>query len=134
QADFAETIRTGGDTLLTLINDILDFSKIEAGKLELEKQPFDLRQCMEEALDLVAIKAAEKNLELAYLIDDATPNTLICDVTRLRQILVNLPNNAVKFTDHGETVLSVRTRLLKHKPDENQTSQNGDVQSSLSPY
>jgi PAS domain S-box-containing protein len=107
QHDFAETIRTSGDALLAIINDILDFSKIEAGKLELEKQPFDLRQCIEEALDLVALKAAEKKLELAYLIDDSTPNALVGDVTRLRQILANLLSNAVKFTERGEVVLSV---------------------------
>jgi len=110
QKDFAETIRTGGDTLLMIINDILDFSKIEAGKLELEQQPFELRQCLEEALDLVAVKAAEKELELAYLIDDSTPSDLISDVTRLRQILVNLLNNAVKFTERGEVVVEVRSK------------------------
>jgi PAS domain S-box-containing protein len=129
QHDFAETIRTSGDNLLTVINDILDFSKIEAGKLELETQPFDLRQCIEESLDLVAIKAAEKKLELAYLIDDSTPSALVGDVTRLRQILVNLLNNAVKFTDQGEIVLSVRSHLLKPKRAETQESQAGDIQS-----
>ncbi|MFN8453657.1 MAG: PAS domain S-box protein [Anaerolineae bacterium] len=115
QYDFAQTIRTSGDTLLTIINDILDFSKIEAGKLELEKQPFDLHQCFEESLDLVAIKAAEKKLDLAYLIDDSAPHRLNGDVTRLRQILVNLLNNAVKFTDQGEVVLSVTSHSLKPK-------------------
>jgi|GEM_PF-348365 len=120
QQEFAETIRSGGDTLLTLINDILDFSKIEAGRLELEKQVFDLRECIESALDLVAIKAAEKNLELAYTIGELTPSALVGDVTRLRQILVNLLNNAVKFTDTGEIILSVMSRVLKSKPNNGQ--------------
>ncbi len=112
QRDYVETIRSSGDALLTIINDILDFSKIEAGKLELETQPFDLRDCVEECLDLVAVKAAEKGLDLAYIIDDETPNTLIGDVTRLRQILVNLLSNAVKFTERGEVVVSVTSRPL----------------------
>ncbi|RMG45226.1 MAG: PAS domain S-box protein [Acidobacteria bacterium] len=110
QREFVETIRTSGDALLTIINDILDFSKIEAGKMELEQQPFDLRDCVEEALDLVATKAAEKRLDLAYLIDPSVPGTLIGDVTRLRQILVNLLSNAVKFTHQGEVVVSVTNR------------------------
>ncbi|MFN8455281.1 MAG: response regulator [Anaerolineae bacterium] len=107
QRDFVETIRASGDALLAIINDILDFSKIEAGKLELENQPFDLRDCLEEALDLMAAKSGEKSLDLAYLIDDATPNTFLGDVTRLRQILVNLLSNAVKFTQQGEVVVKV---------------------------
>jgi PAS domain S-box-containing protein len=123
QHDFAETIRTSGDALLTIINDILDFSKIEAGKLELEKQPFDLRQCIEESLDLVSLKAAEKKLELVYLIGESTPGALVGDVTRLRQILVNLLSNAVKFTDEGEIVLSVRSQPLKRWPSEGQEKQ-----------
>lgn len=121
QQEFAETIRSGGETLLTLINDILDFSKIEAGRLELEKQAFDLRECIESALDLVAIKAADKNLELAYTIGELTPSALVGDVTRLRQILVNLLNNAVKFTDAGEIILSVMSRVLKSRPNDGQT-------------
>jgi PAS domain S-box-containing protein len=116
QADFAQTVRTSGEALLTIINDILDFSKIEAGKLELEKQAFDLRQCLEEALDLVSIKAAEKKLDLIYSIGEATPSVLIGDVTRLRQILVNLLSNALKFTEQGEVVLSVRGQPLKRSP------------------
>ncbi|HAJ60388.1 MAG TPA: hypothetical protein DCP31_14890, partial [Cyanobacteria bacterium UBA8543] len=73
QQDFAETIRSSGEALLTIINDILDFSKIESGKLDLEEQPFDLRTCIEEALDLVAARAAEKKLELAYQFASGTP-------------------------------------------------------------
>jgi PAS domain S-box-containing protein len=107
QRDFAETIRRSSDDLLTIINDILDFSKIEADKLELENQPFDLRECLESSLDLLAPRAGEKGLELAYLIDAQVPSTLVGDVTRLRQILVNLVSNAVKFTERGEIVVSV---------------------------
>ncbi|KAF0249293.1 MAG: multi-sensor hybrid histidine kinase, partial [bacterium] len=107
QRDFVETIRASGDSLLVIINDILDFSKIEAGRLSLELQPFDLRKCIEQSLDLLATKAAEKGLELAYLIDNNTPITIISDVTRLRQILVNLLGNAVKFTSKGEVFISV---------------------------
>ncbi len=107
QREFVETIRTSGDGLLTIINDILDFSKIESGKMDLEENPFNLRTCIEECLDLVASKAAEKQLELAYLLDSQTPEGIIGDVTRLRQILVNLLSNAVKFTHEGETIVSV---------------------------
>ncbi|MCR4408577.1 MAG: response regulator, partial [Anaerolineae bacterium] len=116
QLDFVETIRNSGDDLLAIINDILDFSKIESGKLELERQPFDLRECIEGALDLLAAKAAEKGLELAYVIEDGTPGALVGDVTRLRQILVNLLSNAVKFTDKGEVVVSVSGRKLPSLP------------------
>ena len=107
QRDFVEVIRTSGDALLTLINDILDFSKIEAGKVELEYQPFDLRRCIEEALDLIAPIATDKGLELAYLIEDHLPATFVGDVTRLRQVLVNLLGNAIKFTEKGEVVVSL---------------------------
>jgi len=107
QRDFAETIRVSGEALLTIINDILDFSKIEAGKLDLERQPFSLRDCVESALDLVAPKAAEKQLELVGLLAPETPLLIEGDVTRLRQILVNLLSNAVKFTAEGEVVVEV---------------------------
>ncbi|WP_238993720.1 response regulator [Calothrix sp. PCC 6303] len=120
QEDFVETIRSSGDSLLTLINDILDFSKIEAGKLDLEEQPFELRSCVEEALNLVANRALEKKLELACLIDPTTPNIIVGDVTRLRQILVNLLSNAVKFTANGEVVVFVNTRSV------NSTNSNSD--------
>ncbi|AFZ11214.1 multi-sensor hybrid histidine kinase [Crinalium epipsammum PCC 9333] len=112
QRDFVETIRTSGDSLLTIINDILDFSKIDSGKLELEKHPFELRIGIEEALDLVAHKAGSKGLELAYLIDSNTPQTILGDITRLRQILVNLLSNAIKFTEVGEVVLSVTAKQI----------------------
>jgi PAS domain S-box-containing protein len=107
QKEYAETIRGSGDALLTIINDILDFSKIEAGRMALELQPFDIRECVETALDLVAPRAAEKGLELAYWIDERVPAALIGDVTRLRQVLVNLLSNAVKFTERGEVVVQV---------------------------
>ncbi len=113
QRDYAETIRSSSDTLLTIINDILDFSKIEAGKLDLESQPFELRECLESALDLVAARASEQGLDLAYLLDEQVPAAISGDVTRLRQILVNLLSNAVKFTHEGEVVISVAARLMK---------------------
>ncbi|MBD2232839.1 hybrid sensor histidine kinase/response regulator [Phormidium tenue] len=108
QRDFVETTRNASDSLLTIINDILDFSKIESGKLELETQPFNLRTCLEEALDLLAAKASEKGLELAYLLPTQVPQYLLGDVSRLRQVLVNLVNNAIKFTPTGEVIVSVQ--------------------------
>lgn len=113
QRDFVETIVSSGDTLLTIINDILDFSKIEAGKLELESNPFNLRQCLETSIDLLAPKAAEKGLELAYLIDPNVPNVVVGDVTRVQQVLVNLLSNAVKFTDSGDVTVSVLARRIR---------------------
>jgi signal transduction histidine kinase/CheY-like chemotaxis protein len=110
QRDYAGTIRDSGDALLTIINDILDFSKIEAGRMEVERQPFDLRECIESALDLVAARAAEKRLDLAYVYEGDVPTTVSADVTRLRQILLNLLSNAVKFTEAGEVVLTVSAR------------------------
>jgi CheY-like chemotaxis protein/signal transduction histidine kinase len=118
QRDFAETVRNSGDALLALINDILDFSKIDAGKLELELHPFNVRDCVEAALDLVASKAAEKGLELAYFLDKQVPRHLRGDVTRLRQILVNLLSNAVKFTDTGEVIILVSGHSLNSGPIE----------------
>ncbi len=107
QREYAETIRNSGDSLLTIINDILDFSKIEAGKLELEMQPFDLRDCLESAIDLLALKATESRLELGCVIEADVPEAIVGDVTRLRQIMVNLLSNAVKFTKQGEVVVTV---------------------------
>jgi len=126
QRDFAETVRTAADALLTIINDILDFSKIEAGKMELEAQPFDLRECVESALELLKLKAAEKGLELACEFAPDVPPAIIGDVTRLRQILVNLLSNAVKFTDQGEVVMSVDTG--SGKPDAGTESPARDTQ------
>src|SRR5690606_9959129 len=113
QRDYVETIRVSGEGLLTIINDILDFSKIEADKIELEEHPFDVRQCVEEALDLLTAKAAEKGIEIAALIAEDVPEAALGDVTRLRQVLVNLLSNAVKFTEEGEVVVSVESRTSR---------------------
>jgi CheY-like chemotaxis protein len=112
QRDFVETIRTSGESLVTIINDILNFSKLESGKMELEHRPLDLRSCLEEALDLLASKAAEKHLDLACHIDATAPTQLIGDVTRVRQILVNLVGNAIKFTPAGEIFVSIGCQPL----------------------
>ena len=114
QRDFARTIRGSGETLLEIINDILDYSKADVGKLEIEQHAFDLRQCVEESLDLVTPRALEKGLNLAYLIDDGTPEALIGDRARVRQILVNLLSNAVKFTETGRVDLQVAVREEGH--------------------
>ncbi len=107
QRQFAEVIRTSGEALLRIIDDILDFSKIEAGKLELEEHALEVRACAEGALDLVAVRASEKDIELACLVDEDVPAAILGDPTRLRQALGNLLSNAVKFTDVGEVVLTV---------------------------
>ena len=107
QRDYIDTIRVSGDALLTIINDILDFSKIESGNLELEKQPFSVRQCIEEALDLLALKAEQKHLELIYHANIPLQDHIVGDITRLRQILVNLVNNAIKFTPEGSVIVGV---------------------------
>ena len=111
QREFTETIRTSGNALLAIINDILDFSKIESGKLTLETQPFNLRECVEDALDLLAANAAQKGLELVSYLADDVPEWVVGDATRARQILVNLVGNAVKFTHQGEVAILV-TRAL----------------------
>ncbi len=108
QQDFVETIRSSSEGLLSIINDILDLSKIEAGQLEFEEIPFNLNSQLEDILDLFASKASEKSLELILDIDDQVNGNLLGDPTRLRQILVNLVGNAVKFTDVGEIEISVR--------------------------
>jgi len=108
QREFTETIRNSGNALLAIINDILDFSKIESGKLTLETQPFNLRECVEDALDLLAANAAQKGLDLVSHMDDDVPELVVGDVTRVRQILVNLIGNAVKFTHKGEVAIHVK--------------------------
>ncbi len=113
QRDFVETIRTSGDSLLTIINDILDFSKIESGKIDLEYQPVDLRLCIEESLDLLSGQASKKGLDLVYQVHEPCPSALLGDVTRLRQVLVNLVSNAVKFTPKGEVFVQVRATPLE---------------------
>jgi signal transduction histidine kinase len=114
QRECAETVRSSGDVLMSLINDILDFSKIEEGKRRLERQPFDLRACIEGSIDLVAPIAAEKHISLNCLTNDQLPEMVVGDVTSLRQVLVNLLGNAVKFTDTGEVSITVN---CQQQPD-----------------
>ena len=132
QREFAEIIRVSGDALLTIINDILDFSKIEAGKLDLEYIPFDLRECMESALELVSTRAEEKKLDLAVEIAPGVPGAIVNDVTRLRQVLINLLNNAVKFTEKGEVVISV-TVEKDGGLEKRETSSKGEGNQPASP-
>jgi CheY-like chemotaxis protein len=112
QREYVRTIRISGEQLLIIINDLLDFSKIESEKLQFEIQPFDLRECIEDSLDLLSSKAAEKNLELIYIFNAGTPSVINGDVTRLRQILVNLVGNGIKFTEKGEVFVSVSAELM----------------------
>jgi len=121
QVDYAETIRSSGDTLLALINDILDYSKIESDRMELEARPVNVRSVIEEAFDLVSQQASEKGLELVYTIGSSVPRIVLGDPTRLRQIITNLVGNAVKFTARGEVALAVRASALPTHPLENQT-------------
>lgn len=114
QQEYIETIRRSGDALLSIINDILDFSKIESGHFELEHEPFVLRECVESVLDVFAPKVAEKKLDLLYEITDGVPGAIIGDGARVRQVLLNLLGNAVKFTERGEITLSVRSQT---RPD-----------------
>ncbi len=107
QKNYVETLRVSADNLMTIINDILDFSKIESGKMTLEEAPFELRNCIEDALDLFAQKAIERGIDLLYLIQPDVSPFLIGDITRLRQILINLINNAIKFTEEGEVFISI---------------------------
>ena len=107
QAEFVETIRVSGETLLTIINDVLDFSKIEAGRIDLEHEPFEIHRVVEEALDLVAPRAAGQGVDLAYDVAPDVPRAVVGDVTRVRQVLINLLSNAVKFTPSGEVVVAV---------------------------
>ncbi|MFO7448432.1 MAG: two-component regulator propeller domain-containing protein [Ignavibacteriaceae bacterium] len=110
QLDYVETIRTSGNSLLSVINDILDFSKIESGKLELENEPFYLYTCIEEAIDVNIQSASRKNVEVAYFLEAGTPPLISGDIARLRQVLVNLINNAVKFTDEGEIIVTASSK------------------------
>lgn len=107
QRNYAETIIGCSESLLTIINDILDFSKIESGKMELENEDFSLRSCIEDVLDVFAGKSAEAGLDLIYQIDYNVPAQITGDRLRLRQILMNLVSNAVKFTQKGEIVVAV---------------------------
>jgi len=114
QREFASTIRTSCNHLLTIINDILDFSKVEAGSMTLESIPFDLRACVEESIDLIVGAAGRKGIELGYTIEQDVPSQVIGDPGRLRQGLVNLLSNAVKFTEGGEIVVRVRREPTGH--------------------
>jgi PAS domain S-box-containing protein len=118
QREMAETIRMSGQHLLTIINQILDFSKIESGKLELEQAPFDLADCIEEALQLVAPKVAGTDIELTYALGEAMPKMIVGDAARLRQVLVNLLANAIKFTPAGEVGVTVSARRLERSRQE----------------
>ena len=120
QRSHLETIHTSSESVLAIVNDILDFSKIEAGKLELDSRPFNLRTCVEDALDLQAARAFGKNLDLAYQMDDGIPVTVEGDSLRLGQVLANLLSNAIKFTEKGDVLVQVK--LLSMKPDEAQNN------------
>ena len=125
QAEFTETIRGSSEQLLSLINDILDFSKIEAERMELEQTPFLLRQCIQNTIDLISPRAREKKIELLVHIEANTPRAIIGDETRLRQIIVNLLGNAVKFTEAGQVEIFVRAEPLEtkeHNPGDLQNS------------
>jgi signal transduction histidine kinase/DNA-binding response OmpR family regulator len=113
QREYVETARSSGDHLLTIINDILDFSKIEAGRLELELIPFDLRGAVEQVIDLVALRAAERDVEVLYTLDAAAPGVVVGDLGRFRQVLLNLLSNAVKFTENGVVIVHVLAKETK---------------------
>ncbi|MDD1732257.1 MAG: two-component hybrid sensor and regulator, partial [Methanosaeta sp. NSM2] len=110
QREYVETIRSSGDTLLSTINNILDFTKIEAERIELERQPFSLGDCLEASMDMVAGEASRKDLTMSYDIDRSIPATVLGDPARINQILINLLNNAVKFTEKGAITVSVSGR------------------------
>ncbi|MFK8182129.1 MAG: response regulator [Phormidesmis sp.] len=131
QRNFAETVQNCSGSLLTIINDILDFSKIESGKLDMEQAPFELRACIEESLELLALKAAEKQLELCYTADAALPKYVSGDSTRLRQILVNLIGNAVKFTHEGEVVVKVSCESMDSLAPNPETSDSQSAPQNL---
>ncbi len=113
QLDYVNTIRLSGDALLSVINDILDFSKIESGNMSLEEFPYKINQCVEEAVELLSSKVAEKRLDLLYFVDPDVPDLVEGDITRLRQVLINLLGNAIKFTEKGEIV--IRVSLQEHE-------------------
>jgi len=109
QEDYVETIRVSGNNLLTIINDILDYSKIESGRMDLEFQPFEISRMIEEGFDLLTSQAENKNIDLLYLIDNKVPSFAYGDVTRIRQVLVNLVENGIKFSNGGEVLVYVQT-------------------------
>lgn len=107
QKEYADIVRRSADALVTVINDILDFTKMESGKMELEEHPFELVSCIREVLRLFAAEAGKKNIELEYFLEDSVPELIYGDMARLRQVLLNLIANAIKFTDHGGVYLIV---------------------------
>ena len=116
QRSFVDTIRAAGDSMLSIVNNVLDFSKIEAGQIELERLPFSLETCIESTLDIFAGDAAQKGIELSYLLDDTAPSHIMGDMTRFRQVLTNLVGNAVKFTDRGEVSVQVAGAIQDEQP------------------
>jgi two-component system sensor histidine kinase/response regulator len=104
---FADVIANSGEALINVINDILDFSKIESGHMELASEDFNLRQCIEDVLDLFAVKSAELRLDLVYYIEEDVPSQIVGDQLRLRQVLINLVGNAMKFTEEGEVFVAI---------------------------
>ncbi len=115
QSDYVDTIRISGDNLLTVINDILDYSKIEQGKMEMDMQSFDVIETCEDVLALLFSSAAKKKIELLFTYDKQIPRSIVSDPHRLKQILVNLINNAIKFTEKGEVVLNLQSKVLNDK-------------------
>jgi len=113
QHHYLHTVASSADALLSIINDILDFSKIEAGRLELERTDFDVRQCIGDALSVVAVRAHEKTVELAQRVRPDVPEFVVGDPLRLRQILLNLIGNAIKFTSEGEVVVEARCHTAR---------------------
>ncbi len=117
QSEFVDAIQSSGNTLLAIINDILDFSKLEAGEVSLEDRPVRVWGCVEEALEALATKAADKGVDMTYLIDSEVPPVIRSDETRLRQVLLNLLSNAVKFTEEGEVVVRVEVADAPSSPE-----------------
>lgn len=115
QTTYAKAAKTSGETLLSLIEEVLDFSKIEAGKLDLEARPFDLQSLVEEAVELLAPRAQAKGIEIGSFVDDRLPSNLMGDATRLRQVLLNLAGNAIKFTEHGGVAVVVEPGERPHE-------------------
>ena len=112
QREMLGVMQRGGQSLVSIVNNVLDHSKLDAGKLQLDLRPFDFRACLEECLDLLAGSALQKGIELAYAVDEATPSRLLGDAGRLRQVLMNVLGNAIKFTDTGHVIVSVATRRM----------------------
>jgi PAS domain S-box-containing protein len=110
QAGYLETMQLSGENLMRIINDIIDFSKIESGKMKIANKPFEIRKCIESVIDLVYVKAARKKIDLAYFVENKIPETVTGDITRLSQVLLNLTDNAVKYTKSGEVFLQASLR------------------------